>query len=220
MFMRTDSELKQDVMDELKWEPMINETAIDVAVKDGVVILSGYTDSLIEKINAERAAESVFGVRGVIQKIEVKLPGASQRTDEEITKFATDALTWTAYVPDKNITVKAQNGLVTLTGEVEWNYQKDAAANAVCCLLGVKGVSNLITVKTALKPEDVEKKIENAFQRHAILDVRRGLKVKTQGDKAILSGVVHSFAYRLEAEQAALSAPGIREVENDIVVAP
>ena len=218
--MRTDSELKQDVIDELKWESMINENAIEVAAKDGVITLSGYADSLIEKINAEQAAEAVFGVRGVIQKIEVKLPGASQRSDEEITKFANDALKWTTYVPDKNVKVSVQNGLVILHGEVEWNYQKDAAANAVCCLLGVKGVTNLIIVKTAVKPEDVEKKIENAFQRHAVLDVRRGLKVKTQGDKAILSGVVHSFAYRLEAEQAALSAPGIREVENEIVVAP
>jgi osmotically-inducible protein OsmY len=218
--MRTDSELKQDVIDELQWESMINENAIEVAAKDGVITLSGYADSLIEKINAEQAAEAVFGVRGVIQKIEVKLPGASQRSDEEITKFANDALKWTTYVPDKNVKVSVQNGLVTLHGEVEWNYQKDAAANAVCCLLGVKGVTNLISVKTVVKPEDVEKKIENVFQRHAVLDVRRGLKVKTQGDKAILSGVVHSFAYRLEAEQAALSAPGIREVENEIVVAP
>jgi len=138
--MRTDAELKQDVIDELKWEPMINDAAIKVEAKDGVVTLSGYASSLREKLDAELAAESVFGVIGVVQKIEVKLPGVSERSDEDITQAVENALEWNAYVPHEKIKVHIQNGWVTLSGDVDFNYQKDEASDAVCCLLGVKGI--------------------------------------------------------------------------------
>ena len=218
--MRNDTELKQDVIDELKWEPMINDATIRVEVKDGVVTLSGSAGSLREKLDAELAAEAVFGVTGVIQKIEVKLPGVTERGDEDITRAVENALEWNAYVPNKRIKVSVQNGWVTLSGEVDFNYQRDAASDAVCCLLGVKGIYNLTKVKTSPKPSDIESKIASAFQRHAMEDARRGLTVKTSGSKAILTGVVHSYADRRDAEQAALEAPGISDVENNLVVVP
>jgi osmotically-inducible protein OsmY len=218
MSMRTDAELKQDVIDELKWEPMISDAAIRVEVKAGVVTLSGYAGSLREKLDAELAAESVFGVIGVVQKIEVKLPGVAERSDEDITRAVENALEWNAYVPHEKIKVHIQNGWVTLSGDVDFNYQKDEASDAVCCLLGVKGIYNLIKVKISPKPSDIESRIESAFRRHAVEDARRGLTVKTSGSKAILSGVVHSYADKRAAEQAALDATGISEVENNLVV--
>jgi osmotically-inducible protein OsmY len=216
--MRTDAELKNDVIDELKWEPMINDTAIKVEVKNGVVTLSGYAGSLREKLDAELATESVFGVIGVVQKIEVKLPSVAERGDEDISQAVENALEWNAYVPGEKTKVHVQNGWVTLSGEVDFNYQKDAASNAVCCLLGVKGIYNLIKVKTSPKRSDIKRKIESAFRRHAVEDARRGLTVKTSGSKAILSGVVDSYADKRAAEQAALDAPGIPDVENNLVV--
>jgi osmotically-inducible protein OsmY len=216
--MRTDAELKQDVIDELKWEPMINDTAIKVEVKDGAVTLSGYAGNLREKLDAELATESVFGVIGVIQKIEVKPPGVAERGDGDIAQAVENALEWNAYVPDEKIKVHVQNGWVTLSGDVDFNYQKDAASDAVCCLLGVKGIYNLIKVKILPKPSDIESKIENAFLRHTVEDVRRGITVKTSGSKAILTGVVHSYSDKRAAEQAALDAPGISDVENNLVV--
>jgi len=215
--MRTDAELKQDVIDELKWEPMINDAAINVAVKDGVVTLSGYAGSLLEKLDAEKVVQSVFGVRGVIQKIEVKLPRVSERSDEDLAQAVASALKWDAYVPDEKIKVHVQNGWVTLSGEVDSNYQKVEAHDAVCCLLGVKGIYNLIMVKPLAKPTDVQQKIQSALRRHAGLDAQR-LNVTVSGDTVKLAGVVHSYAEIKEVEKAALTAPGICKVDNELVV--
>ena len=217
--MTTDSELKQDVIDELMWEPDINATEIGVAVKDGVVTLSGYVDSYHEKLAAERAAQGVFGVRAVVQEIKVRLPGSLQRSDEDIAKAAANALAWTASVPHDRIKVKVQNGWITLSGQVDWRYQRDAAEDAVCNLMGVVGVSNQITVKPSPKLTEIKTKIESAFQRNALLDARR-IAVQVRGDKVILGGSVRSYAEKKEAEQAACAAPGICEVENNITVSP
>ena len=215
----TDSELKRDVMDELMWEPDINAVEIGVAVKDGVVTLSGYVDSYHEKLAAERAAQGVFGIKAVVQEIKVRLPGSLQRSDEDIAKAAVNALTWNISVPHDRIKVKVQDGWVTLSGQVDWRYQRDAAEDAVCNLMGVVGVSNQITVKPSLKPTEIKSKIESAFQRNALLDARR-ITVQVRGDKVTLEGYVRSYAEKKEAEQAAFSAPGICEVENKIVVNP
>jgi osmotically-inducible protein OsmY len=217
--MKTDSQLKQDVMDELMWEPDINAVEIGVAVKDGVVTLSGYVDSYHEKMAAERAAQGVFGVKAVVQEIKVRLPGSLQRSDEDIAKAAANALAWTMSMLHDRIKVKVQDGWVTLSGQVDWRYQRDAAENAVCNLMGVVGVTNQITVKPSLKPTEIKTKIESAFQRNALLDARR-IAVQVRGDKVILEGSVRSYAEKKEAEQAACSAPGICEVENKIVVNP
>jgi osmotically-inducible protein OsmY len=217
--MTTDSELKQDVIDELMWEPDINATEIGVAVKDGVATLSGSVDSYHEKLAAERAAQGVFGVRAVVQEIKVRLPGSLQRSDEDIAKAAANALAWTASVPHDRIKVKVQNGWITLSGQVDWRYQRDAAEDAVCNLMGVVGVSNQITVKPSPKPTEIKTKIESAFQRNALLDARR-IDVHVRGDRVILEGSVRSYAEKKEAEQVACSAPGICEVENRIAVNP
>ena len=145
--MKTDSELQRDVLDELKWEPSVDAAHIGVSVKDGVVTLSGHVSSYAEKFAAERAAKRVLGVRAVANEIDVKLPSSSQRTDEDIAAAAVNALKSNVSVPADKIKVTVSKGWVKLEGEVEWQYQKDAAENAVRYLAGVMGVTNLITVK-------------------------------------------------------------------------
>jgi len=215
----TDLELKQDVIEELRWEPTVDEVEIGVAVKDGIVTLSGYVDTYHEKLAAERAAQGVFGVKAVVQEIKVRLPDSLQRSDEDIAEAAANALAWNVPVPNDRIKVKVQEGWLTLSGQVDWRYQRDAAEDAVCNLLGVVGVSNQITVKPSLKPTEIRSKIESAFERNALLDARR-ISVQVRGDKVTLEGSVRSYVEKKEAEQAACSAPGICEVENNIIVNP
>ena len=167
--MKTDSELQQDVMNELQWEPMVKAAEIGVGVKDGVVTLSGYVDSFYKKWAAERAAARVFGVKAVAEELKVRLPGSLERSDEDIARAASDALEWNVAVPYEGIKVQVQDGLVTLSGKVDWWYQKDAAEDAVRKLVGVVMVSNYITIKPAVKPEDVKDKIVSAFHRNALL---------------------------------------------------
>jgi osmotically-inducible protein OsmY len=216
---KTDAELKRDVEDELKWEPSIDATEIGVAVKDGVVTLSGYVDSYFEKWTAERVAQRVAGVTAVVQNIEVRLPGSSTRTDVDIAKAAVNALDWTTSVPKDRIKVKVENGWIKLEGDVDWQYQKNAAERAVRDLYGVKGVTNLITVKPRVTPTDIKSKIEESFKRQATLDAMN-VKVSVQGSKVTLTGTVRTWAERDAARQAAWSAPGVTEVINEITVRP
>jgi osmotically-inducible protein OsmY len=217
--MKTDVKLRQDVIDELKWAPNVKAGAIGVAVKDGVVALSGYVDSYAEKIAAESAAGRVLGVKEIVQEIKVKLPDSLQRSDDDIARAATNALEWNVSVPHESIKVKVQDSWITLSGEVEWAYQRDAAWDAVRFLTGVSGVSNLITVKPSLKPIDAKTKIEKAIRRNARFDGQQ-ITVETRGDKVVLEGVVHSYVILSEAENAACAAPGICEVENHLTVSP
>lgn len=217
--MKTDTELQQDVMEELKWEPTIRATEIGVGVTDGVVTLSGYVDSYWKKWSAERAAARVFGVKAVVEKIEVRLPGTLQRSDEEIGEAAANALGWNVSVPYERIKLQVERGTVTLTGDVDWWYQKDEAEHAVRRLKGVVRVSNQIGVKPVVKPQDLKSKIESAFRRNALLDARR-IRIETLGGRVILRGSVRTWAERGEAQWAAWAAPGVSEVENDISVIP
>ena len=219
--MKTDRDLQKDVMDELRWEPDINETNIGVAVKDGVVTLSGYVDSYIEKVNAERAAARVDGVKAVVEEIKVKLLSSYECSDEDLAQAAVSALEWDVLIPKDRVKVLVQAGRVTLKGEVDWRYQKEEAENIVCCLRGVCEVNNEIIVKPppSVKPQDVKTKIEGALQRNAILDARQ-IKVETEGSKVILSGTVRSWAEKEQARQAAWAAPGVTQVENKIIVQP
>ncbi len=209
---------EESVESELTYEPSINAAQIGVAAKDGIIRLSGYVPSYWEKIAAERATERVGGVEAVVNELEVKLPGSSERTDEDIARAAVNALEWSVLVPPNRVKIKVSKGWVTLEGNVDWQFQKSAAEKAVRKLLGVKGVSNLISVQPRVNSKEVKSEIENALKRSAELDADQ-IRVEAQGDRVILKGTVHSWFEREEAEKAAWRAPGVREVEDDLVVA-
>lgn len=214
-----DSELQQDVIRELHWEPSVDAAHIGVAVHDGVVTLTGYVSSYAEKYAVENAAKRVQGVRAVANELEVRLPGSSERIDVDIARDAVAALARNVLVPQDRIKVTVRNGFVTLEGEVEWNFEKDAAENAVRDIAGVTGVSNLIRVKPRVEPDDLKKKIDEAFKRTAELDAKN-IQVEVDGGKVILRGKVRSWAEREAAAREAWSAPGVWAVENLIVVDP
>jgi osmotically-inducible protein OsmY len=217
--MKTDTELQQDVMNELQWEPSIKAAEIGVGVTDGVVTLSGYVDSYFKKWAAGRAALRVFGVKAVAEEIQVRYPGSLKRSDEEIARAASNALEWNVAVPHDRVKVQVQDGAVNLSGEVDWWYQKDAAEDAVRKLVGVVLVSNWITIKPAVKPQDVKDQIENAFRRNALLDARR-VTLEIWGSRVILRGSVRNWAEREQVERAAWAAPGVSEVESYIIINP
>lgn len=217
--MKTDYEIQQDVMNQLKWDPFLKSSEIGVAVKDGIVTLSGHVDIYSKKIEAERAAKKVSGVRAVAEDIVVGMTPEFRKTDAEIAAAVLDALKWNSSVDEKQIRVKVEDGVVTLEGEVEWEYQRMSAKNAVVHLTGVKSVINTILLKTKATPKDIQQKITAAFHRAANVDAEK-VVVEVNGNKAILRGSVRSFAEKDDAEEAAWSAPGISLVENNLTVTP
>jgi osmotically-inducible protein OsmY len=214
----TDLNLKKDVERELEWEPSIDASNIGVAAKDGAVILTGEVSSYIEKWQAVKAAERVAGVRAVADEIVVKLPGGHERSDGDIAGAAAKALEWNSSVP-KGVTATVSKGHVTLRGEVEWQYQRDAAERAVRSLMGVRGVTNLIAIKPRVTPSDVKAKIQAALSRRASLDAR-SIAVESHDGTVVLKGHVHSRLEANEAAQAAWSTPGVTRVENCIEIVP
>jgi osmotically-inducible protein OsmY len=213
--MKTDSELRRDVERELEWEPSVDERRIGVSVMDGIATLTGDVGSFSEKWHAERAVERVEGVRGIADELEVK--AASERTDTDIARAASDALKWNVMVPSDKITVKVQNGWLTLEGEVPLDFQRRAAERAVRDLPGVRGISNLITIRPRVEPQDVKRKIEDTFKREATLDANR-VTVQVNGSEVTLRGSVRSWIERHEAEKAAWAAPGVKAVHDYITV--
>lgn len=214
---KSDEQIQKDVLAELKWDTRVMPNEIGVSVKDRVVTLTGHVDSFYKKWAAEQAAHRVRGVRAVANELEVKLPSTSERTDEEIAAAAAHAIDSDALLDSKNLHVTVSKGWVTLSGEVEWNFQKEDAERVVRRLWGVKGVTNLITVKTRPTPIELKDKIEKALIRDAELDAKK-IEVDVQGSKAILKGTVRSWAEREEAERTAWAAPGITQVEDQIQV--
>jgi osmotically-inducible protein OsmY len=217
--MRTDTDLQKDIVAELKWEPSLRNDDIAVAVRDGVVTLAGFVDSFVDKWKAERVVSRIKGVKAIANDLEVKLPSTSSRPDPDIARAALDALSWNISVPQDRIKVKVEKGWITLEGDVDGYYQKEAAERAVRYLTGVKGVSNLITLRARPAPSDVKQRIKEALQRGAQFDAEH-ITVDIEGNKAILRGTVRSYAEMRDAERAARNAPGVIEVENRLTVDP
>ena len=215
---KSDTELKTDVLTELKYEPAVNVADIGVLVKDGTVTLNGFATSYGEKWNAVHAAKRVSGVNAIADDIVVKLPNSWERNDGDIAAAVASRLDWSSSLPEGAATVMVRDGWVTLEGEVEWWYQKNAAENAVRDLTGVKGVTNLITIKPRLAASEIETSIEAAFARNALIDAE-AVHVETSGSKVTLSGTVCNYAERDEAQRVAWAAPGVFSVDNQLAVA-
>ena len=216
--MRADKELQRDVIDELNWTPALSNEEIGVAVKDGVVTLSGAVSNYVKKYDAERAAEKVHGVKAVAVDIDVKLPASSFHSDTDIAHEAVNALKWDVQVPDDKITLRVEDGCVILDGKVEWQYQRAAAERAVRYLSGVKSVSNFIAVSPKkVSTFDVSQKIRAAFKRSAEIDSNR-ITVESSDGKVTLKGQVRSWSERRDAEGAAWSAPGVTQVDDRLAV--
>jgi len=217
--MKSEKDLHREVLQELEWEPSVNPAHIGVSVKESIVTLSGHVSSYWEKYSAEKAVKRVSGVNAVVNELEVRLPGSSQRTDEDVARTVLKALEDSIAVPHEKIRVTISKGWVTLEGEVEWQYQKVAAESAIRHLTGVMGVTNLISVKPRVSPSDLKSKIEEAFKRNAELDAKR-VSIEVDGGKVVLRGTVRSLAEKQAAERAAWAAPGVYSVENLVTVEP
>jgi osmotically-inducible protein OsmY len=215
--MKTNAELQKDVQDAIKWQPLLNAAEIGVTAKDGVVSLTGVVDSYAKKTEAEDAARNVAGVTALVEKIEVRYPSSYSKTNAEIATEVLAALKTRWDVAEDEVKVKVEAGWVTLTGELNWHYQKEAAKDAIKSLMGVKGVTNNITIKSESK-ESVEKAgIENALKRNwAFYDNK--ISVTVSGHRATLTGTVDSMYQKNEAGNIAWNAPGVWSVDNELLV--
>ena len=205
-------------MQELRWDARLQPNEIGVVVKDGVVTLTGSVDTYMKKYAAAGAAERVRGVNAVANDTQVRLPGMGERTDTDLARAAREALQWDIEVPADGVKITLSNGWVTLEGEVDYGFQKRAAELAIHRLAGVKGVSNLITVKPHVAVGEVKQDIEQALLRNARTDAQR-IQVEVDGRKVILRGAVSSYPEKEAAERTAWLEPGVTEIENDIFVA-
>ena len=215
--MKNNSELQKDVQDAIQWEPLLHAAEIGVTVKDGVVTLTGTVDNYAKKSEAEDATKNVAGVKAVVEKIEVRFSNSWSKSDNEIATEVLNALKWNWQIPNDNVKVKVENGWVTLEGELNWDYQRVAARQAVEKLMGVKGVTNNTKVKPDSKDSLEAKDIKRALDRNWSIDAN-DIDVSVSGTKVTLTGTVVSWYQKDEAEKIAWKAPGVWSVVNDLVV--
>lgn len=215
--MKNNEGLQKDVQDAIKWEPLLNAAEIGVTVKDGVVTLTGTVDSYIKKTEAEDAAKKVTGVKAVVENIEVKFGDWGPKTDDEVAREVLNAFKWSWQVPNDKITVKVEKGWVTLQGELNWQYQKEAAKSAIKNLLGVKGIINNITVKSDVDDEIEKHDIESAIRRNWAIN-EDNVHVKVSGNRVTLTGTVGSIYQKDEVQRIAWNAPGVWHVDNELLV--
>ncbi len=214
---RSDVDIQQDVLEELSWDQHINVSDIGVSVKEGVVTLTGLVDDYLVRLAAQNAALRVKGAHAVANNIEVRLHISAERTDSDLALAALYALKWDAAIQTDKLHITVSHGYVTLKGEVEWPFQREAAERAIRRLAGITGVTNWVTVAVRALPADIKQKIEKALVRNAETDAHR-ITVEVHGHTATLKGQVRSFAEKLAAERTALSAPGIASVTNEIKI--
>ncbi|MBB6004395.1 BON domain-containing protein [Arcicella rosea] len=215
--MKSNEELQKDVQEAIKWEPLLHAAEIGVTVKDGIVTLTGTVDNFIKKQEAETATKKVSGVNAIVEKIEIKFKGSLKIDDNQNAQDALNALQWDWQVPHETIKVKIEDGMVTLTGEVRWNYQKEAAKKAVSSLLHIKGVINDIIIKAETADQIEKKDIEEAIARTWSID-NSDIHVKVNGHTVTLDGTVESLFQKDEAARIAWNAPGIWHLDNNLVV--
>lgn len=215
--MKSDQQLRLDVIDELRWDPSVGRAEIAVAAEEGVVTLAGQVNSYMKRFAAVRAAERVAGVRVVVDAMKVRLPSDTTRTDDDIAHAVAVALQWDVEVPDDRVKADVRHGLVTLDGDVDWYYQRGAAERAIRSLAGVTGVYNRLKVRKQPSLPDVKNRIEKALERQAELDAR-SIKVDAADGMVFLRGAVRSRAERGEAERAAWAAPGVTSVRDELVI--
>lgn len=215
--MKTDLQIQKDVMDEIKWQPNLSSSEIGVAVKNGVVTLSGQVDSYMKKAAAEKAAKKVLGVKAVAEDIQVGISPNFKKTDSEIATAILDALKWNSAVQHERIKIEVENGVVRLEGEADWDFQRTEARKTIEKLEGVRMVLDFVTIKPQLIPGDIAQKIKLAFQRSASID-SKAITSEVIGSKVILRGTVRSFAEKQDAENAAWAAPGVLNVENKLEI--
>lgn len=215
--MKTDTQLKNDVTAELTWDKSLNANEIGVEVKDGIVTLTGHVDHYFEKWAAERATQKVLGVKALAVEIDVKLPGSSNRNDADIAKAVKNVLEWTSNLPRDQIKVMVEKGWITLSGQVDFEFQRKLALSCVRNLMGVTGVSNSIMLKPQLSTGGIKTIIEAALNRRAINDSKK-IIVKVDGGKVDLSGVVHSWSEREMVSDSVWNTPGVSSVNNNISV--
>ena len=210
---KSDTDLHKDIIEELAFDPSIDERDIAVAVSGGVVTLTGLAKTYAQKLAAERAVKRVRGVHGLAEELTIDLPALHRRSDVDIVKSALEALRCNTNVPTDSVIVKVENGLATLTGTVEWQFQREAARLAVGSLGGVCGVLNDITIRERVIANDSKTKIHDSFERNADIDANH-IKIETSGGTVTLRGSVHSFVERDEAANAAYSISGVLDVKN------
>ncbi|MDB6097136.1 MAG: Osmotically-inducible protein precursor [Francisellaceae bacterium] len=215
--MKSDQQIHTEVIEKLNFEPMINEKNIAISIHEGIATVGGTVKSYAEKLATERAIRSIKGVKALADELKVSFLSGIQKSDPELAKTAAQALTWDILVPSEDIKVTVDNGWLTLSGKVKWNFQKMAAERAIRNLQGVSGITNEIVIKPQVSPVEVKDKITKEFERNASIDAAN-IQVEVEGTRVILNGKVRSWTEIQEAKRAVWSIPGITELQNNLTI--